>query len=58
MNIPKWRPPWYKALNQKLEGAEWLVNALLIGIIVVSVILILRGDKLAKSAWLVYLVSP
>lgn len=56
MNIPKM--PWYKALNSKLEGVEWLVNALLIGIIVVSVILIFRGDKLAKTAWLVYLVSP
>ena len=56
MNIPK--PPWYKAIDKKLEGAEWLVNALLIGIIVVSVILLVRGDRVTKTAWLVYLVSP
>ena len=56
MNIPK--PPWYGAVNKKLEGLEWLVDALLIAIIVISLILLLRGDRLSKTAFLVYLVSP
>jgi hypothetical protein len=53
-----WRPPWYKALNAKLEGKEWLVNALLLSIILISIVLLLRGDRLSRTAWLVYLVSP
>jgi hypothetical protein len=56
MNIPK--PPWYGAIDKKLKGAEWLVNALLIGIILISIVLLLRGDRLTRTAWLVYLVSP
>jgi hypothetical protein len=50
--------PWYSAINKKLEGVEWLVNALLIGIIVVSIVMLVRGDRVAKTAWFVYLISP
>ena len=56
MNFPV--PPWYKPLNQKLERLEWLVNALLIIIIVLCVVALVRGDRLQKTAFLVYLVSP
>jgi hypothetical protein len=51
-------PPWYKPLNDKLGEVEWLVNALLIIIIVLCVIALVRGDRLQKTAFLVYLVSP
>jgi hypothetical protein len=51
-------PPWYKPLNQKLEGVEWLVNASLLVIIAICIFLLVRGDRLAKTAFLVYLVSP
>ena len=50
--------PWYKALNTKLEEHEWWINTGLVIIIAISVILIVRGDKLSRAAWLVYLVSP
>lgn len=50
--------PWYEPLNRRLEGSEWLVNALLVLIILISVYLILNKDRVAKTAWLVYLVSP
>ena len=56
MMLPKM--PWYKAINDKLEGHEWWINALLIAIIAISILLIARGDKLSRAAWLVYLVSP
>lgn len=56
MQIPK--PPWYGYLNNKLEGSEWLVDALLVGIIVVSAYLLFKGDRVLKLGWLVYLVSP
>ena len=56
MNIPK--PPWYGALNKKLEEHEWWINTGIVIIIAISVILIVRGDKLSRAAWLVYLVSP
>lgn len=58
MNFPKWRPPWYAAVNKRLEGTEWLVNTGLIIIIAISLVLIFRGDRLSRTAWLVYLVSP
>ena len=56
MNMPK--PPWYGTLERKLEGVEWLTDAILIGIICVSVYLLLKGDRVLKTAWAVYLVSP
>ncbi len=58
MNFPKWRPPWYATINKKLEGNEWLINTGLVIIIVISLVLIARGDRLSRAAWLVYLVSP
>lgn len=56
MNLP--RMPWYKAINDKLEGREWLINAGLVAIVAISLVLIARGDKVSRAAWLVYLVSP
>lgn len=56
MNLPQM--PWYKAINDKLEGHEWLINVGLLIIITISLVLILRGDRLSRAAWLVYLVSP
>jgi hypothetical protein len=56
MHIPS--PPWYKALNEKLVGSEGLVNAVLLMIIAVSVILFFSKDRVLKTAWLVYLISP
>ena len=58
MTIPKWRPPWYAAINEKLEVHEWWINTGLVIIIAISVILIVRGDRLSRASWLVYLVSP
>ncbi len=56
MSIPK--PPWYKAINDRLEGSEWLVNTLLVIVVVVSIFLLLQKDRVAKTTWLIYLVSP
>lgn len=53
-----WRPPWYKWANSKLEGSEWLINVLLIFIVAITLFLLLRGDRLSRTAWLIYLVSP
>lgn len=51
-------PPWYKPLNEKLERVEWLVDVTLIIIIVLCIVALLRGDRLQKTAFLVYLISP
>lgn len=56
MRIPK--PPWYDYLNKRLEGSDWLVNAILITIIIVSVVMMIRNDRVAKTSWAVYLMSP
>ena len=58
MKLPLPTMPWYKAINDKLEGAQWLINVGLVIIIAISVMLILRGDRVSRAAWLVYLISP
>ena len=58
MNFPKWRPPWYAYLNKKLEGSEWIVNTGLIIVIVIALVLLLRGDRLSRTAFFIYLISP
>ena len=58
MKLPNWRPPWYAVINTKLEEHEWWINTGLVIIIAISVILILRGDRLSRAAWLVYLIAP
>lgn len=58
MNLPLPTMPWYKALNKRLEGSEWLVNAGIVAVIALSAMLLLRADRVAKTAWFVYLISP
>ncbi len=58
MNLPIPNMPWYKALNSRLEGSEWFVNAGIVAVITLSVFLLLRGDRITKTAWFVYLISP
>lgn len=51
-------PPWYKKLNDILlpvQPVVWFGLLLFIGI---SVYLLVRGDKVQRTAWFVYLVSP
>ena len=50
--------PWYAWLNKKLEGSEWVINPLIIAIVIISAVLLVRGDRVTRTAWLVYLVSP
>jgi hypothetical protein len=56
MHIPS--PPWYKALNEKLSGSAGLVDAILLMIIAVSICLFFSKNRVLKTAWLVYLISP
>jgi hypothetical protein len=58
VGLPLPKMPWYKAINDKLEGHEWWINAGLLVIAAISIYLVLRGDRLARAAWLVYLISP
>lgn len=56
--IPVPKMPWYKAINDKLEGHEWWINAGIVVVIVLSVLLLVRGDRLSRAAWFIYLISP
>lgn len=56
MNIPT--PPWYKTLNEKLEGSKWLVDLILVGVILISVYMLLSKNHVARITWAVYLISP
>lgn len=58
MNLPLPKMPWYKAINDKLEGHEWIINAGLIAIVVITLVLIMRGDRISRAGWLIYLISP
>jgi hypothetical protein len=47
--------PWYSAFSKALEPYSEMV---LIGIIVVTILILLYGEKYGKLGWAVYLVSP
>ena len=50
---------YYSALEDFLGQTEGLVDALLIGIAVISILLVVWGKSRTLSlAWLAYLVSP
>lgn len=51
-------PPWYDSANHKLEGYEWAIDWLLIGVILITVLLLIKGDRVMKSTWLVYVALP
>jgi len=51
-------PPWYKWANRKLEGSEWLVDWALLAVIAITILLLVKGDRVMKTTWLVYLALP
>jgi hypothetical protein len=56
LHIPK--PPWYEPLEKRLAGSEWLVDSLLVIVIILCVLFLLKGDRIAKTTLAVYLFSP
>lgn len=51
-------PPWYKKLNEMLLPVQPVVIVGLVLVVLVSVVLLVKGDKVQRTAWFVYLVSP
>lgn len=52
------RPPWYSWLEDRLAPLQGAVVVLLLLVVGVSLLLIWKGPNWARTAWLVYLLSP
>lgn len=52
------QPPWYRWLEAKLEPVQPAVVLLLLLLAGISLVLAVRGPRWARTAWLVYLISP
>lgn len=52
------RMPWYEAIERVLNPLQPIVIGGLIVTIAVTLWLIVKGPAWARTAWLVYLVSP
>ena len=50
--------PWYEPAERALRPLGPYSTLILLGIAAVTVYIALRGDSVAKIAWLVYVVSP
>jgi hypothetical protein len=50
--------PWYPKLQKFLVPTEGAANLILIGVIVITVLVLWKGDSVKKALWAVYLVSP
>lgn len=50
--------PWYKKLNNILLPVQPIVIAGLVLVVLVSILAIMKGDKVQRTAWFIYLVSP
>jgi len=51
-------PPWYKRMERFLRPAQGLVTFLLVIVVIVSLWALLSRSATARTAWLVYLISP
>lgn len=56
MSVPEM--PWYSAMERAMQPLNPYTTFLLIGLAAVTVYIALKGDAVARTAWLVYLVSP
>jgi hypothetical protein len=50
--------PWYPKLKKIIAPTEGVTNLVLIGIIIITVLVLWKGDAIKKALWAVYLVSP
>lgn len=50
--------PWYDRWEHMFAKSEPLLNLILIGIIVITLLLLLFGNVWTKAVWAVYLLSP
>lgn len=56
--LGKHQPPWYRALEGALMPVQPVVIGALLVIVAVTVFLVVKGPAWARTAWLVYLLSP
>lgn len=56
MAVPKL--PWYNKLESIVAPTEGAANLFLIIIIIACLVILLKGNAVAKAAFVVYLVSP
>lgn len=52
------RMPWYKGLEAFLNPLQPVVVAALLVTVAITLWLVVKGPNWARTAWLVYLVSP
>lgn len=50
--------PWYGKLEKVLGPSQEVVVLLLVGVILISAYLVVKGDAVKRTGWLVYLLSP
>lgn len=50
--------PWYKSVEKSLLPFQGLVVLSLVFIIAFTIYVIGKGDNVARTGWLVYLISP
>jgi hypothetical protein len=50
--------PWYPALQRIVAPSEGVTNAVLVLMVLVTLLILWRGDAVVKAAWAVYWVSP
>jgi hypothetical protein len=52
------KPPWYQKLEDYLRPRQDIVTLGLLAIIGISLYLLVKGDPVKRTFWLVYLISP
>jgi hypothetical protein len=50
--------PWYPKLKKIVAPTEGVTNLVLIAIVIITLVILWKGDALKKALWAVYLVSP
>ncbi len=50
--------PWADPLEKKLKPFQGLVALALVGIVLWTIYILVRGTAITKTAWLVWMISP
>lgn len=56
MAVP--RLPWYSRIERIVAPSEPVTNVVLGVIVLVTLLVLVRGNATVKAAWAVYMVSP
>lgn len=50
--------PWYDTVREKLVPTEQAANYVLVAVLLITIVVLIKGNPVHKAAWAIWLILP